>query len=84
MEEQERSLSKQREMWIQARHKERRRGESSGGRMEEVGPSESKFYIQGRSGSRNSQTRAAGEGAERGERWWERTAVRVAFWTSTR
>lgn len=66
MEEQESSLSKQREMWIQARHKERRRGESSGGRMEEASPSESKQVLQQKKEwSRNSQTMgAAGEGAE--------------------
>lgn len=72
MEEQESSLSKQREMWVQARHKERRRrGESSGGRTEEASPSESKY-----------QQRREGEEAElekgRGERWWQKKAVRVA------
>lgn len=82
-------------MWIQARLKERRRrGESCGGRMEEASPPESKHYSRGRSewkqehldqgllGRGESRTHNWRRG--RGERWWQKKAVRETFWTSTR
>lgn len=55
MEEQESSLSKQREMWIQARHKERRRVLVGGRRSKPIGEQ----VLQQKEWSRNSQTMGA-------------------------
>lgn len=82
-------------MQIQARLKERRRrGESCGGRMEEASPPESKHYSRGRSEWKQEQldqgllgrgeSRTHNWRGGRGERWWQKKAVRETFWTSTR